>query len=179
MKLPPWSTLFGTQCNMQHAIVICQICHSKNYPVFFNIDNGNNHFNVTEKNGTVFFSFFDRLQKARCQKFTTRHRVSTNTHWHFVFALCCHSNATRAPIANPPNSAQLGVTPTIPPKLHPGPCSSVGMQPPTGTQTDKQTRVTTIHFASCTPHAKCSESIRQPDFYHMPRTKINYWLKVN
>jgi len=24
------------------------------------------------------------------------------------FALCCHSNATRAPIANPPNSAQLG-----------------------------------------------------------------------
>jgi len=22
--------------------------------------------------------------------------------------LCCHSNATRAPIANPPNSAQLG-----------------------------------------------------------------------
>ena len=24
------------------------------------------------------------------------------------FALCCHSNATRAPIANPPNNAQLG-----------------------------------------------------------------------
>ena len=28
---------------------------------------------------------------------------------------CCHSNATRAPIANPPNSAQLAGTPTIPP----------------------------------------------------------------
>jgi len=27
------------------------------------------------------------------------------------FALCCHSNATRAPIANPPNSAQLGGIP--------------------------------------------------------------------
>jgi len=27
--------------------------------------------------------------------------------------LCCHSNETRAPIANPPNSAQLGNTPTI------------------------------------------------------------------
>jgi len=26
----------------------------------------------------------------------------------------CHSNATRAPIANPPNSAQLEGTPTIP-----------------------------------------------------------------
>ena len=30
-------------------------------------------------------------------------------------ALCCHSNETRAPIANPPNSAQLEGTPTIPP----------------------------------------------------------------
>jgi len=28
-------------------------------------------------------------------------------------ALCCHSNETRAPIANPPNSAQLEGTPTI------------------------------------------------------------------
>jgi len=27
-------------------------------------------------------------------------------------ALCCHSNETRAPIANAPNSAQLEVTPT-------------------------------------------------------------------
>jgi len=26
-------------------------------------------------------------------------------------ALCCHGNETRAPIANPPNSAQLGDTP--------------------------------------------------------------------
>jgi len=30
-------------------------------------------------------------------------------------ALCCHINETRAPIANPPNSAQLEGTPTIPP----------------------------------------------------------------
>jgi len=30
-------------------------------------------------------------------------------------ALCCHSNETRAPIANPPSSAQLGGIPTIPP----------------------------------------------------------------
>ena len=27
--------------------------------------------------------------------------------------LCCHGNETRAPIANPPNSAQLEGTPTI------------------------------------------------------------------
>jgi len=31
------------------------------------------------------------------------------------FALCCHSNATRAPIANPPNSAQLGAASNMPP----------------------------------------------------------------
>jgi len=30
-------------------------------------------------------------------------------------ALCCHSNETRAPIANQPNSAQLKGTPNIPP----------------------------------------------------------------
>jgi len=29
-------------------------------------------------------------------------------------ALCCHSNESRAPIANPPNSAQLEGTSTIP-----------------------------------------------------------------
>jgi len=45
----------------------------------------------------------------------TRHRASTSTCWHFAFGLCCHSNETRAPIANPPNSAQLEGTPTIPP----------------------------------------------------------------
>jgi len=44
----------------------------------------------------------------------TSHRASTSTRWHFAFALCCHGNETRAPIANPPNSAQLGGTPTIP-----------------------------------------------------------------
>jgi len=45
---------------------------------------------------------------------TTRHRASTSTRWHFAFGLCCYSNETRAPIANPPNSAQLDGTPTIP-----------------------------------------------------------------
>jgi len=44
-------------------------------------------------------------------------RASTSTHWHFALAPCCHSNETRAPIANPPNSAQLGGTPYHSPKL--------------------------------------------------------------
>jgi len=44
-------------------------------------------------------------------------------------SLCCHSNETnRAPIANPPNSAQLESTPYYPPKIHPGPYSSMGMR---------------------------------------------------
>ena len=51
------------------------------------------------------------------------------------------SNATRAPIANPLNSAQPGGSLYHAPKLHPGPCSSVGVQPRTNTdrQTDRQT----------------------------------------
>ena len=55
------------------------------------------------------------------------------------------------------------------PKLHPGPCSSVGVRSRTDRHTDRQTdthrdthtdtetRVTTIHFASSTTHAKCNE----------------------
>jgi len=45
------------------------------------------------------------------------------------------ANETRALIANPPNSAQLGAPPTIPPNLHLGPCSSVGMRRGTVRQT--------------------------------------------
>jgi len=46
------------------------------------------------------------------------------------------SNATRAPVANPPNSAQLGGIPYHSPKLHPGLCNSVGMRPRTDRHTD-------------------------------------------
>jgi len=38
--------------------------------------------------------------------------VNTNkTRHYFVFALCCQSNANRAPLANLPNTAQLGGIP--------------------------------------------------------------------
>ena len=80
---------------------------------------------------------------------------SAHTPCKLGFALCCHSNATGAPIANPPNSAQLGGRLYHAPKLHLGPCSSVGVRP----QTNTQTRVTTIHFASSTTQAKCSYDI--------------------
>ena len=65
-------------------------------------------------------------------------------------AVCCHSNKTSAPIANATNSAQLEGTP----KLHMGPCSSVGMR----RGTDTQTAVTTIPFASSTTHTKCNDN---------------------
>jgi len=52
------------------------------------------------------------------------------------FALCCHSNATDAPIANPPNGAQLGGSLYHAAKLHPGPCGSVGVRPRTDRHTD-------------------------------------------
>ena len=51
------------------------------------------------------------------------------------FTLSCHSNATRAPIANLPNTAQLEGSLYHAPKLHPGPCSSVGVRP----RTDRHT----------------------------------------
>jgi len=70
---------------------------------------------------------------------------------------CCHSNATRALIANPPNSAQLGAAPTTTPSYIwvRAVVSACGRG-----QTDKQTRMTTIHFASSTTHAKCNKIVR-------------------
>jgi len=69
-------------------------------------------------------------------------------------------NETRAPIANPPSSAQLQGTQYHSPNLHPGPCSSAGMRRGTDRQTyaDTQTAVTNIHLAWAMPHAKCNEA---------------------
>jgi len=70
--------------------------------------------------------------------------------------LRCHSNKTRAPTTNLPNDAQLEGIPYHSPKLHPGLCSSVGMQWGTDRQTDTQTAMATIHFTLAMPHAKCN-----------------------
>jgi len=59
----------------------------------------------------------------------TRHRASTSTRRHFTFRRCVVIAAKAiAPIANAPNTVQLGGTPYHSPKLCPGPCSSVGMR---------------------------------------------------
>ena len=68
--------------------------------------------------------------------------------------LCCDSNETRAPIANPLNSVQLYRTPpTIAPTYIR--VRAVVWERGEG-QTDTQTRVTNPRFASSTTHEKCS-----------------------
>ena len=88
----------------------------------------------------------------------TRHRASTSTRWHFAFSLCCHSNETRTPIANPPNSAQLGGTYMR--------VRAVCGEGKTHTQRHTQTRVTNIHFAPSTTHAKCRPLITCKSVLH-------------
>ena len=61
---------------------------------------------------------------------TTRHNILRSRYV---------ANTTWAPIANPPNSAQLGGIPEHSLKFHLGPCNSVGMQPWTDTDTHTQT----------------------------------------
>jgi len=87
--------------------------------------------------------------------------------------LCCHSNATRAPIANPLNSAQQGGRLYHALKLHPGPCSSVGVRP----RADTQTRLTTIHFASSTTHTQCNNT--RTNQTKLNRKKKHKMLKPN
>jgi len=60
-------------------------------------------------------------------------------------ALCCHSNETRAPIANPPSSAQLEGIPYHSPSYIR--VCAVVWERGEG-QTDTQMYVTNIHFAS-------------------------------
>ena len=67
-----------------------------------------------------------------------------------AFGLCCHSNETRAPILNPPNSAQLEGTPCHSPKLHLGEYSSVGMQQWTDRHTGGHD-----HYTFCLGYASC------------------------
>jgi len=46
-------------------------------------------------------------------------------------------------------------------KLHPGPCSCVGMQRGIDRHTDTQKAVANIHFASPIPHAKCNNKYNE------------------
>jgi len=87
----------------------------------------------------------------------TKAHTPVEKSWLRAFGLCCHSNETCTPIADPPNSAQLEGTPYHSANLRPGPCSSVGMRRWTDRHRHTQTRVTNrpIHFASSTTHAKC------------------------
>jgi len=62
------------------------------------------------------------------------------------------------------------------PRLHPGPCNSVGMRRGTDRHTDIQTAVTNIHFASATPHAECNDNHKQPKFWEL---RFKYALKAS
>jgi len=78
-------------------------------------------------------------------------------------ALCCHKNETRALTANPPNSADLEGTPHHFPsyirvRAVVWECGVCHIQT-LCVYTDTQTAVTTIHFTSATPHAKCNKSL--------------------
>jgi len=91
------------------------------------------------------------------------------------------SDSAPLPVANPPNCAQLGGIPYHSPKLHPGQCNSAGMRPRTDTQTDIQTRVITIHFASSTTHTKCNKcnDLRYITTLYIYRLSSSYKSKVN
>jgi len=73
------------------------------------------------------------------------------------------SNDTLAPIANPPNSAQLGAVSTT----HP---SYIQVRAVMFAAADRhthrhtQTRMITIHFASSTTHAKCNYTVNDITF---------------
>jgi len=106
---------------------------------------------------------------------TTSHRASASICWHFAFAatrlqcrpICLslhtrvfsHSNQTRALIANPPNSAQLEGTPTIPPSYI-RVRAVVGMRRETDTHTDTDRRAWPIYISRESPSNQCWPSLK-------------------
>jgi len=83
--------------------------------------------------------------------------IAPSTYSIVYVRVCCHSNETRAPIANLPNSAQVQGTPYHSPKLHLGACVAQ----------DRHThRRDQIHFTSATPHGKCSNHGAFTCLYH-------------
>jgi len=75
-------------------------------------------------------------------------------------ALCCHGNKTCAPIANPPNRAQLEGTPYHSPsyiRIHAAVWACGETHTHYDTHTDKQTRVT-LYISRRTTHVKCKQS---------------------
>ena len=75
-------------------------------------------------------------------------------------ALCCHSNETRAPIANLTNSAPLQGTPTIPQSYIR--VRAIVLECGKGQTerlTDTQMSMANIHFASAIPHVKCNNKV--------------------
>jgi len=75
-------------------------------------------------------------------------------------ALCCHNNEIRAPIANPPNSAQLENTPYHSPSYIR--VRAVLWECGEGQadrHADTQTAVANIHFASAMPDAKFNKNV--------------------
>ena len=63
-----------------------------------------------------------------------------------IRCVCCHSNETRALIANPHSRVQLGGIHYHSPELHSDPCSTVGVVArDRHTHTDTQMAVNTIH----------------------------------
>jgi len=113
------------------------------------------------QNGTAHAADASMLSPARgvfagMRSVRVRHACGVRWAWRITTGLCSsivlHSNATCAPIANPPNSAQLGGSLYHSPKLHPGPCNSVGMRPRTDVQTDRQTDRETPIYTDARDH---------------------------
>ena len=90
------------------------------------------------------------VQIALTSNRSTRVCIAPSAYSIVYIRVCCHSNATQAPIANPLNSAQPEGTSYPSPKSHPSAYSSGGMQH----GTDIQTAMTSMRFASAMPQCE-------------------------
>jgi len=104
----------------------CRVCRLRH----ISLQTGTDSHAHKEKHEHIGFTSYNLASIERVQSLAYISRSAPNAR------VCCHSNETRAPITNPTKSAQLEGTLYHFSKLHPGPCSIVGMWRKTDRQTD-------------------------------------------
>ena len=112
------------------------------------------YFATSYRIGVKIYKFSFNQQGYTCKYNETRHRASTEHSLTF---------RVRAVVTATQPVHRLQIRPIVHncrraphTNLHPGQHSSVGIRPRTDRHAHRRTRVTNIHFASPTTHAKCN-----------------------
>jgi len=92
---------------------------------------------ATPRGHVVHLQQQNSLHTRQCQRNVSEMSASASTRWHFAFGAMLSQQRNSYTDCKSAQQCTTRGHPLPFPKLHPGPCSSVGMRRGTGTQTDR------------------------------------------